>query len=121
MSSKIPKAIVVSLTSNFRQWANIIFPQSSFVYTFSRQISSLFSLYKLYNSYNLFSANAEFPLHVVLLIPKNVISHVHELVVVLFETAAAVYLKMFIICFNIIMKVGFPKDKKYIRKKRVDL
>ena len=49
---------------------------------------------------------------------KNFNSNVHALLVVPFATAAAVYRKISIIWFNIIMKVGFLTDTISIRKQR---
>ena len=79
-------------------------------------ISPLFSFYKLYNSYNLFSANRAFPLSVVLLISKNFNLNCHALLVILFTTDAAVFHKISIIWFNIILKVDFRTDTIYVEK-----
>ena len=52
---------------------------------------------------------------------KNLNLNFHALLVVPFATAAAIFQKISVIWFNIIMKVGLPTDTIYIAKKKEEI
>ena len=95
-------------------FCNQVFEDAVFLYMIPPQISPYyFHFHVIY-----FLHTKHFHCNWYFLSQKSFNLNVHALVVVPFATAALVCRKISIIRFNIIMKVGFPRDTIYIKRQR---
>ena len=100
------------MTGLKKYFCNQVFEDALFLYMIPPQISTYyFHFHVIY-----FLHTKHFHCNWYFLSQKSFNLNVHALVVVPFATAALVCRKISIIRFNIIIKVGFPRDTIYIKK-----